>query len=63
MTGTFNRLATHKPNLLVNGISIGLAETDWNLAWCQRCYNACDRLHRAATRRQRKALGDLFDEG
>jgi hypothetical protein len=50
MTGTFNRLARHKPNLLVNRISIGLAET-------------YDRPHRAATRRQRKALGDLFDEG
>jgi hypothetical protein len=43
MTGTLNRLATHKPNLLVNGISIGRADTDWNLVWflCPWCGQRC----------------------
>lgn len=35
-------------------------------AWCQRCHNTYDAEHRAkntaATRRAKKATGDLFDD-
>lgn len=29
-------------------------------AWCQSCHNSYDVEHRKATRRARRALGDLF---
>ena len=30
--------------------------------WCQRCHNTYDAADRRATRRSRKALGDLFED-
>lgn len=30
--------------------------------WCQRCHNTYDQAHRAETRRNKKAVGDLFGE-
>jgi hypothetical protein len=37
------RLASRRPNLFGGGVAIGLAETDWNLAWfpCPCCGQRC----------------------